>query len=360
LKALSVPGRKLGIPPSGEAKVVNAPNEHLGPRMSVLVTGAAGFIGSHLVDRLLERGESVVGLDCFDTFYDPGVKEANLAGARGHARFRELRGDIRDHDTLHALPTDIDTVVHLAARAGVRPSIRFPLLYESVNVQGTLSILEWMRERAISRLVFASSSSVYGNSCPVPFSEEARVLEPISPYAATKLSGELMCHVHHHLHGLSILALRLFTVYGPRQRPDLAIHRFARLMRAGEPIEMFGDGSSQRDYTYIDDILDGIGAAIERVRAGDHRYEVINLGGNRMIPLAEMVRVLGEELGVEPCVVTRPTQPGDVERTYANIDKASRLLGYQPLTPFREGIREFVRWLDQSAADGPRGARAGG
>jgi UDP-glucuronate 4-epimerase len=319
--------------------------------MSVLVTGAAGFIGSHVVDQLLASGESVVGLDSFDTFYDPRTKESNLAGARTHGRFTAVRGDIRDEPTLASLPADIEDVVHLAARAGVRPSIEAPLLYESVNVQGTLSLLAWMQRTGIRRLVFASSSSVYGNNCPVPFSEDAHVLQPISPYAATKVSGELLCHVYHHLYGLSAAVLRLFTVYGPRQRPDLAIHRFARQMRDGEPITMFGNGSSQRDYTYVDDIVAGIRASLEWVRGEGRRYEVMNLGGNRMISLQEMIEVLGEELGVEPRILPAPPQPGDVERTYANIDKAGRLLGYRPDRPFREGIREFVGWLDAHARE---------
>jgi UDP-glucuronate 4-epimerase len=317
--------------------------------MSVLVTGAAGFIGSHVVDRLLEGGTAAVGLDSFDTFYDPATKEANLVRARSHAGFREVRGDIRDEEVLASLPDDIESVVHLAARAGVRPSIESPLEYESVNVQGTLSLLRWIQERGISSFVFASSSSVYGNSCPVPFSEDAAVLEPISPYAATKLSGEHLCHVYHHLYGLSVAALRLFTVYGPRQRPDLAIHKFARLIRSQEPITMFGDGSSQRDYTYCDDIVDGIRSSLELVCNGSGRYELLNLGGNRMVSLEAMIRVLGEEMGVEPRIVRAPAQPGDVERTYADIDKANRLLGYRPQTPFREGIQRFVRWFEDRA-----------
>jgi UDP-glucuronate 4-epimerase len=326
--------------------------------VSVLVTGAAGFIGSHVVDRLLADGEAVVGLDSFDTFYDPRTKEANLAGARRHDGFREVRGDIRDEALLASLPADIDSVVHLAARAGVRPSIEQPLEYESVNIRGTLTILEWMRARGVSPLVFASSSSVYGNSCPVPFSESARVLEPISPYAATKLSGEGLCHTYHHLFGLSVAALRLFTVYGPRQRPDLAIHRFAHLMRTGEAITMFGDGSSQRDYTYVDDIVWGIRSALSLVRGDRRRYEILNLGGNRMVTLDEMIRVLGEAMGVTPTVVRAPAQPGDVERTYANIDTAGRMLGYRPQTPFRTGIEKFVRWLDAQDAAGAPGRAA--
>ena len=326
--------------------------------MSVLVTGAAGFIGSHVVERLLGLGEEVVGLDSFDTFYDPRVKDANLDAARQHEGFREVRGDIRDERLLASLPDGIESVVHLAARAGVRPSIELPLEYESVNVAGTLTLLEWMQARRLSRLLFASSSSVYGNSCPVPFSETAAVLEPISPYAATKLSGEGFCYTYHHLHDLSVAVLRLFTVYGPRQRPDLAIHKFARLMREGSPITMFGDGSSQRDYTYVDDIVDGIRSALALVRGGDGRHEIMNLGGNRMITLDEMVQVLAEAMGVTPTVVRAPNVPGDVERTCADIDKAGRVLGYAPKTPFPVGIERFVRWLD--AQDGAPGRAAVG
>ena len=315
--------------------------------MTVLVTGAAGFIGSHLTERLLADGQAVVGLDLFDDFYDPAIKEQNLARAREHAGFRDVRGDVRDHALLTGLPDDVDAVVHLAARAGVRPSIQQPALYTSVNVDGTVALLEFARERGIDNLIFASSSSVYGNNEKVPFAEGDPVDHPISPYAATKKSGELLCHSHHHLHGIGVMALRLFTVYGPRQRPDLAIHKFSGLMSEGRPIPMYGDGTTERDYTYIDDIVAGVMGALDYLRANPRTYEVVNLAENRTVSLNEMIRVLGEELGIEPQIERFPLQPGDVTRTYADISKARRLFGYHPTTDFREGIRRFVRWFEE-------------
>jgi len=313
--------------------------------MSILVTGAAGFIGSHLVDRLLEGGEEVVGLDCFDDFYDPAVKERNLAAARAHGSFTEARVDLCDAEALETLPASIDAVVHLAARAGVRPSIQDPALYARVNVGGTVSLMEWMRSRSVRDLVFASSSSVYGNRSAVPFSERDAVDRPISPYAATKRAGELLCHTWHHLFGMSIVALRLFTVYGPRQRPDLAIHKFARLLRDGRPIPRFGDGSTERDYTYVDDILDGITRALAFARAPEPVYEIVNLGESRTVSLREMIATLAEEMGVEPTIRRLPEQPGDVRRTFADVTRAGELFGYSPTTEFREGIRRFLDWF---------------
>lgn len=313
--------------------------------MKILVTGAAGFIGSHLNERLLEAGHSVVGLDSFDDFYDPAIKEKNLSVALDHSGFRLVRGDIRDPGTLAALPDDIDTVVHIAARAGVRPSIEQPVLYYDVNVNGTLQLLELARERNIPRFVSASSSSVYGNNEKVPFSEEDPVDHPISPYAATKKATELLCHTYTHLFGITCLNLRFFTVYGPRQRPDLAIHKFARLLAAGEEIPMFGDGTTRRDYTYIEDILQGLDGALRWTVEHDGGFDIINLGESRTIELKEMIEVLGEEMGIEPRIRRLPLQPGDVERTFADIAKARLLLGYEPRWSFREGIRKFVSWL---------------
>jgi len=315
--------------------------------MSILVTGAAGFIGSHLVERLLTDGEEVVGLDCFDDFYDPAAKERNLAAARDHGAFHEARIDLRDPEALRGLPESVDTVVHLAARAGVRPSIEQPELYTSVNVAGTVTLLEWMRERGIRDLVFASSSSVYGNRSQVPFSEKDPVDAPISPYAATKRSGELICHTWHHLFGMSVVALRFFTVYGPRQRPDLAIHKFARLMRDDRPIPRFGDGTTERDYTYIDDILQGVAGAIDFVRASEPVFEIVNLGESRTVSLHEMISTLADEMGVQPTIRELPEQPGDVQRTFADVSKAGQLFGYRPTTEFREGIRRFLEWFRQ-------------
>lgn len=317
--------------------------------MAILVTGAAGFIGSHLSERMLARGEEVVGLDNFDVFYPRSEKERNLDQARQHEAFTLVEGDIRDAGLLGRLSDDIDAVIHLAALAGVRPSIREPARYNAVNVEGTVTLLEWARSRKIQDVVFASSSSVYGNNENVPFAEDDPVDHPISPYAATKKAGELICHTYHHLFGMDVACLRFFTVYGPRQRPDLAIHKFARLLAAGEPIPMFGDGTTQRDYTYIDDILDGVEGALRFVREGDgDRYEVINLGESRTVGLREMIRVIGQAMGVEPAIRQLPMQPGDVERTYADVSKARRLLGYEPRMRFEEGVDRFLEWFQRS------------
>jgi len=320
--------------------------------MNVLLTGAAGFIASHLSERLLERDCSVVGLDNFDDFYDPAIKEANLVRALDHDAFSLVRGDIRDRGLLVGLPDRIDTIIHIAARAGVRPSISQPALYYDVNIIGTLNLLEFARERGITRFIFASSSSVYGNNETVPFSEDDRVDNPISPYAATKRAGELMTHSYTHLFGITCLCLRFFTVYGPRQRPDLAIHKFARLMTSGAELPMFGDGTSQRDYTYIDDILQGVEGAVEWVRKHKGVHDVVNLGESRTIGLKDMIRVLGEEMGIEPRVRTLPEQPGDVMRTYADISKARRILGYSPKWEFRDGIQAFVKWFREGGGTG--------
>ena len=325
----------------------------MGAKGQILVTGAAGFIGSHLVDRLLARGEAVVGLDLFDDFYDPAIKERNLEGALAHPTFTLVQGDIRDREALAALPDTIDTVVHLAARAGVRPSIEDPVLYADVNVQGTVTLLDFARERGVRSFVFASSSSVYGNNEKVPFHESDRVDHPISPYAATKKAGELLCHTASHLDGITCLCLRFFTVYGARQRPDLAIHKFAKLLADGSEIPMFGDGSTQRDYTYIDDILQGLEGAVDFARREESRFEIVNLGESRTIRLSEMIRILGEEMGVEPRIRRLPMQPGDVERTYADVSRARELLGYRPAVDFREGIRHFVNWFDSVRATTP-------
>jgi UDP-glucuronate 4-epimerase len=313
--------------------------------MNVLLTGAAGFIASHLSERLLDAGSSVVGLDNFDDFYNPSIKEGNLHRARAHDTFTLVRGDIRDASLLDGLPEGIDTIVHIAARAGVRPSIAKPKLYYDVNVTGTLNLLELARKRGIPRFIFASSSSVYGNNEKVPFSEADPVDHPISPYAASKKAGELLAHTYTHLHGLTCLCLRFFTVYGPRQRPDLAIHKFTRLMTAGEAIPMFGDGSSERDYTYIEDILHGLDGALDWVSNHEGVHDVVNLGENRTTSLRKMIRVLAEELGIEPKIERLPEQPGDVRRTFADISKARSLLCYAPAWEFREGIRSFLRWF---------------
>ncbi|HET7229097.1 MAG TPA: NAD-dependent epimerase/dehydratase family protein [Longimicrobium sp.] len=322
--------------------------------MKVIVTGAAGFIGSHLVDRLVGKGIDVVGIDNFDPFYDPAVKRRNLEGARASGRFTLAEADIRDTDALVAAVRaaggeGADAIVHLAAKAGVRPSIADPGGYAAVNVGGTVQVLELARALGVRRFVFGSSSSVYGNTPRVPFTEDDPVAAPISPYAATKRAGELICHTYHHLHGLSVACLRFFTVYGPRQRPDLAIHAFARRMAADEPITLFGDGSSQRDYTFVSDIVDGIEGALAFTE-GEAKFDVFNLGESQTVTLLRLVELLSAALGVEPRIEWKPPQPGDVERTFADVSKARRALGYAPRVPVEAGIPRFVEWLREEIA----------
>jgi UDP-glucuronate 4-epimerase len=309
----------------------------------VLVTGGAGFIGSHLVDSLLADGGRVTVLDNFDPFYDVSIKEANIDGHQGKKEYRLVRGDLRDRDGLDRELTDTyNAIVHLAAKAGVRPSIADPFGYKDVNVAGTQQLLDFARQRAIPQFVFASSSSVYGINPDVPWREETQALKPISPYASTKVSGELLGHVYSHLYGIRFIALRFFTVYGPRQRPDLAIHKFARMMLQGKTIPVFGDGSTRRDYTFITDIVAGLRAALDYDRS---LYEVINLGNDRTISLQQMIEEIERALGVSARLERLPEQPGDVPQTWASTEKARELLGYQPATPFPEGIARFVEWL---------------
>lgn len=308
-----------------------------------LVTGCAGFIGSHLVDHLLATGWRVTGLDSFDPFYDPEVKWRNVQRHLEWSSYTLVKADIRDREYLaRHLSGDYDVIVHLAAKAGVRPSLADPVGYQDVNVGGTQNLLELARTWGTRQFVFASSSSVYGINPNVPWSEEDHVLLPISPYASTKVSGELLGHVYSHLYGIRFIALRLFTVYGPRQRPDLAIHKFARLMLSNQPIPVFGDGSSRRDYTYVSDVVHGISAAMTYDRTP---YEIINLGNNKTVSLLEVIRTLELALGRKANLSMQPNQPGDVPQTWANITKAGRLLGYHPRTDFREGIERFVEWL---------------
>jgi UDP-glucuronate 4-epimerase len=308
-----------------------------------LVTGAAGFIGSHLVDALLAERWQVTALDNFDPFYDLAIKERNVAPHSRKRDYRLVRGDLRDVETMRAgLAGNYDVIVHLAARAGVRPSIQDPIGYQEVNVRGTQNLLELAREWGVRQFVFASSSSVYGVNPRVPWSEDDHVLQPISPYASTKVSGELLGHVYSHLYGIRFVALRFFTVYGPRQRPDLAIHKFARLMLDGKPIPVYGDGSTRRDYTYIDDIIQGVRAAMIYA---DSPYEVINLGNNQTVTLTEMIGGLEKVLGTRARIERLPEQAGDVPQTWASVEKAHRLLGYTPTTPYREGVSRFAEWL---------------
>lgn len=311
--------------------------------MNCVITGGAGFIGSHLAERVLANGWQVTLLDNWDPFYPETVKRANIAPLVQQEGCTLVEADIRDPEALRrAVPHDTDVIVHLAARAGVRPSIADPLGYQDTNLRGTQNLLELARERGIRQFVFASSSSVYGINPNTPWSEEDCVLLPISPYASTKVSGELLGHVYSHLYGIRFIALRFFTVYGPRQRPDLAIHKFARRMLNGEPIPVFGDGSTRRDYTYIDDIVTGVAAAMKYDRSD---YEVVNLGNNRTIGLMEMIHELEAALGVTARLQHLPPQPGDVPQTWANIDKAGQLLGYRPTIRLSDGLERFVAWI---------------
>lgn len=310
-----------------------------------MVTGGAGFIGSHLSEALLERGLRVVVLDSFDDFYDPATKRSNIEAAQTSPNYRLVCGDIRDAGALDAAfdGEKIETVYHLAARAGVRPSIRDPVLYSSVNLDGTTRLLEACRRHGVRRFVFGSSSSVYGNNDKVPFSEDDPVDRPISPYAATKKAGEVICHTYHHLYGIAVCCLRFFTVYGPRQRPEMAIHAFTRLLAGGNSIEQFGDGSTARDYTYVSDIVDGILAAGEHCRD----YHIWNLGGSRTIALSDLVAKIAERLGVTPEIRRLPAQPGDVERTWADVTRSERELHWQARVAIDEGLDRFIRWFRQ-------------
>jgi UDP-glucuronate 4-epimerase len=317
--------------------------------MRVLITGVAGFIGSHLAERMIGLGWDVTGVDSFDPFYDPAVKRRNLAACLTSPRFQLIEADIRDAEAMdRAMDSAHDAVIHLAARAGVRPSIAEPLVYADVNITGTVVLLEAARRHGAGRFLFASSSSVYGNAKKVPFSEEDNVDCPVSPYAATKKAGELICYTYHHLYRLNVTSLRFFTVYGPRQRPDLAIHKFARLIEQGQPVPVFGDGSMTRDFTYIEDILDGIGAALDRC-AGYHLY---NLGESQPVSVNTLIAEMEAALGKKAQRQTLPLQPGDVDRTFADLARARQDLGYQPKTSIQEGLRRFVEWFRRESSAG--------
>ena len=320
----------------------------------ILVTGAAGFIGSTLVDRLLAEGREVTGLDSFDPFYPESQKLRNLAGALGHSAFRLERGDIRDALAVErafgtARP---EAVVHLAALAGVRPSLERPAEYADVNVTGTSVVLAAAVRHAGPRVVFASSSSVYGEREVGPFRESDPVERPVSPYAATKRAGELVAHTFHHAHGLSVTCARIFTAYGPRQRPDLAIRKFAERMQRGASIPVYGDGSSVRDFTFIDDLVEGLVRAIDR----DQGFAILNFGGGRQVVLLDVVKLLEAELGVTARIEWKPVQTGDVPRTWADTTAAREALGYAPRVPLEEGIGRFARWLRETQGEGAAGA----
>jgi UDP-glucuronate 4-epimerase len=311
----------------------------------VLVTGGAGFIGSHLVDALLAEGcWRVVVVDNFDDFYDPEIKRANISAHLSNPNFILYEVDIREADSLRRVfeENNFNTIVHLAACAGVRPSLQDPGRYIDVNVTGTLNLLNCARDFEVTQFLFGSSSSVYGLNAKVPFSEDQKTVQPISPYAASKMSGELLCHTYSHLYGIRCVCLRFFTVYGPRQRPDLAIHKFAKMIRDGKPIPVFGDGTTRRDYTYVDDIIQGVRASMDYRGSG---YEVFNLGECQTIELSALISLIETSLGRAAILDWRDSQPGDMSITFADVSKAKLLLGYKPKTKIRNGIPKFVRWF---------------
>ncbi len=321
--------------------------------MHILLTGCAGFIGSHTLDRLLAEGHQVTGIDNFDPFYSRTLKKANVAAYLGETTsvssgsFELIEGDLADPITYTKIKfisgdAPIDAIIHLAAKAGVRPSIEDPVGYQRANVVATQSLLEFAREEQIQQFVCASSSSVYGISPNVPWSEDDVVLRPISPYASSKVSCELLGHVYSHLYGIRFLGLRFFTVYGPRQRPDLAINKFVRLIEAGEPIPVFGDGSTRRDYTFIEDIVSGIIGALHYDQSN---YEVINLGNNNTVTLSELIATIEVVVGKKAIIDRQPEQPGDVPQTWADVTKAGELFGYQPTVAFKDGVASFYNWF---------------
>ena len=323
--------------------------------MHILVTGGAGFIGGHLCRRLLNGGHRVTAIDNFDPFYPRAIKEEGIEDLPAHS-FTLIETDICNTDTLlQALHgRSVDAIVHLAAKAGVRPSIEAPKAYERTNVGGTQSMLTVAQELGINTFIYGSSSSVYGNNDKVPFAEDDPVRHPISPYAATKRSGELLAHTFHHLYGLTVHGLRFFTVYGPRQRPDLAIHKFARQLLTDQPITMYGDGTSSRDYTYVEDIVDGVAKSLHRATSRDEpEYEIINLGGSETTELRDLISGIAGAMGISPEIEQLPEQPGDVKHTYADISKAGTLLDWEPETPIEVGLQRFSEWVTTYYADRP-------
>lgn len=311
--------------------------------MKILVTGGAGFIGSHLVEQLLSDGHEVVVVDDFNDFYSPDIKENNIRTALTNPRYTLVRADIVNRKALDEIfqAHTFDAIVHLAARAGVRPSLQQPHLYVDVNVQGTTHLMELARLHQVKKFVFGSSSSVYGINTKVPFSEMDHIFNPISPYAATKAAGEKLAHVYHHLYGIDMVCLRFFTVYGPRQRPDLAIHKFTRAIYEGRVIEQFGDGSTRRDYTFYTDILQGVTASLYKPLG----FEIFNLGESQTVPLHELIRLIEEALGKKAEIKQMPEQPGDVPVTFADVSKAKKMLDYKPSVKIEQGIEKFVQWF---------------
>lgn len=317
--------------------------------MNILVTGGAGFIGSHVCEHFIKLGHNITALDNFDSFYPITFKKLNLIQLNQSKQFKFYKIDIRDEEVLNEIFSSekVDLVIHLAAKAGVRPSIHSIADYYDVNVNGTVSLLESMRKHNVRKMLFASSSSIYGNNPKVPFSETDRVDNPISPYASTKKSGELLCHVYNHLYNFDITCLRFFTVFGPRQRPDLAIHKFTRLIDEGKPIPFYGDGSTSRDYTYIDDLVQGINCAIHHLKG----YQIFNLGESNVITLNRLVHTIEMSLNKKAILNKQPMQHGDVVKTYADISKARAEIGYNPKFDFETGIIEFVKWYKSQKAN---------
>lgn len=314
----------------------------------VLVTGAAGFIASHLIEKLLSKNIYVIGIDNFDSYYEKSIKETNLKSLQkiGGSSFSFHEIDITNKKDLFSICEPIDCVFHLAAKAGVRPSIKDPSAYINTNINGTQNILDFMLKNSVKNLLFASSSSIYGNNKSIPFKEEDIVDFPISPYAFTKKTNELQIHTYHKLYQINSICLRLFTVYGPRQRPDLAIHKFFNKILQDNPIEKYGDGMTKRDYTYIEDIIDGIIGGLEYIKKNNNVFEIINLGNNNPISLNEMVDTIYKVLKKEKKIITLPMQPGDVNITYADISKAKKLINYNPKISFKEGIEKFAKWYN--------------